>query len=128
METAWTDTLVFAHKIPNDRITDGVDQTSLFLNGGGHSRRNFIAHYSGDVLGAIRREDFKMHIKAAQGGLPGMDFYNVMRDPGDKYSALYGGLFAVAPIQVLMRQHMPGEKLAVEFARNGERLSASAIL
>jgi len=93
-------------KIPNDRITDGVDQTALFLLGEGHSRRNFLAHYSGGVLGAIRYEEFKVHIKAAHGGLPGMDFYNIKRDPGEKYGALYGGLFAVTPIQKTMRQHM----------------------
>ena len=93
-------------KIPNDRITDGVDQTALFLLGEGNSRRNFMAHYSGGVLGAIRYENFKVHIKAAHGGLPGMDFYNIKRDPGEKYGALYGGLFAVTPIQMIMRQHM----------------------
>ena len=93
-------------KIPSDRVTDGVDQTALFLLGEGHSRRNFIAHYSGAELGAIRYEDFKVHIKAAHGGLPGMDFYNIMRDPGEKYGQLYPGLFAVAPIQMTMRQHM----------------------
>lgn len=93
-------------KIPNDRITDGVDQTSLFLNGEGHSRRNFMAHYSGGVLGALRYENFKVHIKAAQGGLPGMDFYNIFRDPGEKYGKLYGALFTVTPIQQTMRSHM----------------------
>ena len=92
--------------IPSDRITDGVDQTPLLLLGEGHSRRNFMAHYSGGVLGAIRYEHFKIHIKAAHGGLPGMDFYNIRRDPGEKYGELYGGLFAVAPIQMIMRQHM----------------------
>ncbi|QDG78517.1 sulfatase-like hydrolase/transferase [Labrenzia sp. PHM005] len=92
--------------IPNDRITDGVDQTSLFLNGEGHGRRNFMAHYSGPVLGALRYEDFKIHIKEAQGGLPGMDFYNVKRDPGEKYGKLYPGLFAVAPMQKLLGSHM----------------------
>lgn len=92
--------------IPNDRITDGVDQTALFLLGEGHSRRNFMAHYGGGVLGAFRYEDFKIHIKAAHGGLPGMDFYNIKRDPGEKYGALYGGLFAVTPIQATLRQHM----------------------
>jgi arylsulfatase len=92
--------------IPDDRITDGIDQTSLFLNGQGHSRRNFMSHYSGSVLGALRYEDFKVHIKAAHGGLPGMDFYNIRRDPGEKYGALYGGLFAVTPIQRTMRSHM----------------------
>ena len=93
-------------KVPNDRITDGVDQTALRLLGEGNSRRNFMAHYSGPVLGAIRYDDFKVHIKEAQGGLPRMYFYNIMRDPGEKYGALYGGLFAVTPIQQTMRSHM----------------------
>jgi len=92
--------------IPNDRITDGVDQTSLFLNGEGHGRRNFMAYYSGPVLGAFRYEDFKIHLSEARGGLPGMDFYNVKRDPGEKYGQLYPGLFAVAPMQNLLGQHM----------------------
>ncbi|MFA3920684.1 sulfatase-like hydrolase/transferase [Ruegeria hyattellae] len=91
--------------IPNDRITDGVDQTSLLLNGEGHGRRNFMAYYSGPKLGAIRYEDFKIHIKEGSGGLPGMEFYNIKRDPGEKYGQLYPGLFAVAPMQNLLGQH-----------------------
>jgi arylsulfatase len=35
-----------------------------------------------------------------------MDFYNVMRDPGEKYGQLYPGLFAVTPIQTILREHM----------------------
>lgn len=92
--------------IPNDRITDGVDQTALLLKGEGHGRRNFMAHYSGPTLGAIRYENFKIHIKEGHGGLPGMDFYNIRRDPGEKYGKLYPGLFAVAPMQMLLGKHM----------------------
>lgn len=93
-------------KIPSDRITDGIDQTNLLLLGEGNSKRNYMFHYGGDVLGAVRYENFKIHVKPAHGGLPGMDFYNIKRDPGEKYGALYPGLFAVTPIQMLMRQHM----------------------
>ena len=93
-------------KIPNDRITDGIDQTALFLLGEGHGRRNYMMHYSGPVLGAVRYENFKIHIKAAHGGLPGMDFYNIKRDPGEKFGKLYPGLFAVAPIQKFIGSHM----------------------
>ena len=92
--------------IPNDRITDGVDQTALLLLGEDHGRRNVIFHYSGGNLGAIRYEDFKVHITEGHGGLPGMDAYNVMRDPGEKYGALYPYLFAVTPIQIHLREHM----------------------
>ncbi len=93
-------------RIPNDRITDGIDQTALLLLGEGHGRRNYMFHYSGGVLGAIRYEDFKVHLKEGHGGLPGMDFYNVMRDPGEKFGELYPGLFAVTPIQNILRDHM----------------------
>ena len=93
-------------KIPNDRVTDGIDQTALLLMGEGHGRRNYMTHYSAGTLAAIRFEDFKIHIKPAQGGLPGMEFYNVKRDPGEKYGALYQGLFAVTPIQKFIGRHM----------------------
>jgi arylsulfatase len=56
--------------------------------------------------GAIRYDDFKVHITEGHGGLPGMGFYNVMRDPGEKYGELYPGLFAVTPIQIILREHM----------------------
>jgi arylsulfatase len=94
------------NNVPNDRITDGVDQTALFLNGAGRGRRNFVAYYSGPTLGAIRYEDHKIHITEGHGGLPGMDFYNVRRDPGEKYGELYPGLYAVQPMQMLLGQHM----------------------
>jgi arylsulfatase A-like enzyme len=92
-------------KIPDDRVTDGIDQTALLLLGEDHGRRHYMFHYSGDTLGAIRYEDFKIHIKGAHGGLPGMDFYNVMRDPGEKFGELYPGLFAVTPVQIMLREH-----------------------
>jgi arylsulfatase len=95
-----------SENIPSDRVTDGIDQSPLFLLGEGNSRRNYMFHYGGSVLGAIRYEDFKIHIKAAHGGLPGMDFFNVKRDPGEKFGELYPGLFAVTPVQIIMRQHM----------------------
>lgn len=92
--------------IPTDRVTDGIDQTALLFLGEGNGRRNYITHYSGSQLGAIRYEDFKVHIKESHGGLPGMDFYNIKRDPGEKYGKLYPGLFAVTPIQMFIKSHM----------------------
>jgi uncharacterized protein YndB with AHSA1/START domain len=49
--------------------------------------------------------------------------------PGDILLAAAGVPIYTRPeLWVLMRQHTPGEKLGVEFARAGERLSASAVL
>lgn len=94
------------NNIPGDRIIDGIDQTALFLFGEGHGRRNMMFHYSGGKLGAMRFGDYKVHLKGQHGGLPGMDFYNVKRDPGEKFGAMYQGLFAVTPIQNGLRQHL----------------------
>ncbi len=92
-------------KIPSDRVIDGIDQTALLLLGEGHGRRNYIMYYSADHLAAFRFNDFKIHIVAGHGGLPGMEFYNIRRDPGEKYGALYAGLFAVTPIQRFLQSH-----------------------
>ncbi len=93
--------------IPTDRVTDGVDQTALLLLGEGHGRRNYMIHYSGGDVGAVRFEDFKIILKGkGHGGLPAMDFYNVLRDPGEKYGAFYAGLYAVTPVQNILRDHL----------------------
>ena len=39
-------------KIPSDRVVDGVDQTAVLLLGEGHSRRDYMFHYSGGHRGA----------------------------------------------------------------------------
>jgi arylsulfatase len=94
-------------KIPTDRVTDGIDQTALLLLGEGHGRRHYMTHYSGGQLAAIRHNDFKIHISSeSKGGLPSMEWYNVRRDPGERYGAFYAGLFAVTPIQRFIRSHM----------------------
>ncbi len=95
-------------KIPSDRITDGVDQSSLLFLGEGHSRRNYMFHYSGKLLGAARLGDLKMHIKhgEAAGGLPPMEVYNIMRDPRETHGSMYNYLWAVTPFQNLIKEHM----------------------
>lgn len=92
-------------KIPNDRVTDGIDQTALFLLGEGHSRRNYMTYYGGSQLAALRYGDFKIHIKPSHGG-PSMEYYNIKRDPGEKFGEMYPGLFAITPIQMFIGKHM----------------------
>ena len=40
--------------IPNDRVTDGVDQSALFISGEGKSRRDYIFHYNKEKLETVR--------------------------------------------------------------------------
>ena len=47
--------------IPTDRITDGIEQSSLLCLGEGHGRRHYIMHYSGNgALAAVRLHDHKL--------------------------------------------------------------------
>jgi arylsulfatase len=93
--------------LPDDRVIDGVDQTALLVNGEGHGRRNYLFHYSGNRLAAVRMEDFKLHIlSGSRGGLPNMELYNVMRDPGEKFGEMFSQLWAVVPFQRLIGSHM----------------------
>ena len=47
--------------IPRDRIIDGIDQTSLLLNGDTHSRRDYVFIYAGPNLGATVKGNYKRH-------------------------------------------------------------------
>jgi arylsulfatase len=52
-------------------------------------------------------EDFKLHIlSGSRGGLPNMELYNVMRDPGEKFGEMFSQLWAVVPFQRLIGSHM----------------------
>jgi arylsulfatase len=97
-------------KIPNDRITDGVDQMPYFLFGEGHSRRNVMFHYSGGKLGAVRMDEYKQVIVPGHGGLPGMEVYNIKRDIGEKFGAMYNYLWTVVPFKKVIGGHMKRNK------------------
>ena len=47
--------------VPQDRIIDGIDQTSLFMNGDTHSRRDYVFIYAGPKLGATVKGNYKRH-------------------------------------------------------------------
>lgn len=64
-------------------------------------------HYSGPVLESFRFQQFKVRMTGRnKGGLPEMEFYNVRRDPGERYGAFYAGLFAITPMQGFLGRHM----------------------
>ncbi len=95
--------------IPGKRegiITDGIDQTALLLLGEEHSHRNYMFHYNGTDIGAIRYNDSKFFPTGeSSGGLPELEYFNVRRDPGEKYGGLYPGLWTVTPVEMLLEKH-----------------------
>jgi arylsulfatase len=70
--------------IPTDRVIDGVDQTSLFLNGDGYSRRDYVMIYQGPNLAAGVKGRFKRDWKNATPGLSKNEFYDLYTDPRER--------------------------------------------
>jgi arylsulfatase A-like enzyme len=70
--------------IPTDRVIDGVDQTSLFLNGDGFSRRDYVMIYQGPNLAAGVKGRFKRDWKNATPGLALNEFYDLYTDPREQ--------------------------------------------
>ncbi|WP_209506697.1 MULTISPECIES: sulfatase-like hydrolase/transferase [unclassified Ruegeria] len=71
-------------QIPTDRVIDGVDQTSLFLNGDGFSRRDYVMIYQGPNLAAGVKGRFKRDWKNATPGLSKNEFYDLYTDPRER--------------------------------------------
>ena len=72
--------------IPRDRIIDGIDQTALLLNGDTHGRRDYVFLYNIDKIEAVVKQDIKLAIPG--GNIDNAilaDFYNLYRDPQEKY-------------------------------------------
>ena len=92
--------------IPDDRITDGIDQTSLLLNGEGSSRRNYMFHYEeifygepkGMRLAAVRLEKMKQHLLKGE-------IYNIIRDPGEKMGNPTPYIWVMTPMRRMVLEH-----------------------
>ncbi len=70
--------------IPTDRVIDGVDQTALFLNGDGYSRRDYVMIYVGPSLAGAVKGRFKRDWKNATPGLSKNEFYDLYTDPRER--------------------------------------------
>jgi arylsulfatase A-like enzyme len=92
--------------IPTDRIIDGIDQTSLILNGDGFSRRDYVFIYTGDQLAATVKGRFKRDWRNALPGLSGPEFYDLYNDPREVQGKLIP-MFAAKPMFSIMKtRHM----------------------
>ncbi|MHC4908241.1 MAG: sulfatase-like hydrolase/transferase [Planctomycetota bacterium] len=92
--------------IPTDRVIDGVDQTALLLMGEGHGRRDYVYVYQNDVLRAVVKQEFKMHVPAP--GMPGAaaPVYNLYRDPREEKPQIGMALWSGASFQDMIKRHM----------------------
>ena len=91
--------------VPRDRVVDGVDQTALLMNGSGHSRRDYYHVYTGDVLAASIKQQFKRDWTRDRPGLAGSDFYDLYRDVREEHGDLPPYLWAWLAFDHMKERH-----------------------
>ena len=91
--------------IPTDRVIDGIDQTSLWLLGEHHGRRDYVYIYESETLRSIVKQEFKMHLPAP--GVPGAaaPVYNLLRDPREESPHIGLSLWSGAAFQDMLKRH-----------------------
>ena len=91
--------------IPTDRIIDGIDQTSLFLNGDTFSRRDYVHIYTGDILAAQVKGRFKRHWVGELPGLSGASFYDLYNDPREVMPKMLPGFTTKTMFDIMKARH-----------------------
>jgi len=91
--------------IPTDRIIDGIDQTAVFLEGDGNSRRDYYHVYTGTYHAATIKQQFK---RVWLGGRPGLvknDFYDLYQDHKEIRGMMAQFLWAWGPFDMMKKRH-----------------------
>jgi len=70
--------------IPTDRVIDGLDQTSLLLNGDTFGRRDYVHIYSGTILSATVKGQYKIDWTASIPGMVTDNYYDLRNDIREK--------------------------------------------
>ena len=91
--------------IPTDRIIDGIDQTAVFLEGDGNSRRDYYHVYTGTVHAATIKQQFKRVWLGGTHGLVHNDFYNLYLDPREMRGMMAQMLWAWGPFDMMRERH-----------------------
>ncbi len=95
--------------VPTDRIIDGIDQTSLLLNGDTHSRRDYVFVYAGPNLGATVKGAYKRHWISSDpvgesSGIPSA-FYFLPADPREVTPMLVNLIHLKSPFNRMKLRH-----------------------
>ncbi len=94
--------------IPTDRIIDGIDQTSLLLNGDTYGRRDHVFIYQGPDLAATVKDQYKIHWTSddpgqAKSGLTAV--YDLYNDHREANPIVVGGFHFKEPFKRMRARH-----------------------
>jgi len=93
--------------LPTDRIIDGIDQTSLLLNGDTFGRRDYVFIYTGPILGAMVKKQYKLHCAATEGSSSGIPaaFFDLYNDPREANPMLIQMIHMKEPFNRMLLRH-----------------------
>ena len=92
--------------IPTDRVIDGVDQTAMLINGDTRGRRDYLHIYTGPLLAASVKQQFKRHWVGERPGLAGNSFFDLYRDPREEHGMMAQFLWAWEPFDSMKARHL----------------------
>ena len=92
--------------IPRDRVIDGVDQTPVLFLGQGQGRRDYVYVYQNELLRAIVKQEWKMHLPAPGMPAAAAGVFNVYRDPREQHPLIGQSLWTGASFQDMAKRHM----------------------
>ncbi|WP_370979480.1 sulfatase-like hydrolase/transferase [Agaribacterium sp. ZY112] len=104
--------------IPRDRIIDGIDQTSLLLNGDSFSRRDYVHIYTGETYAATVKGRFKRRWVGDLPGLSGASFYDLYNDTREVQPKMLPGFTTKGMFNSMRARHeiwmekYPNKKMA----------------
>ncbi len=94
--------------IPTDRVIDGIDQTSLLMNGDSFSRRDYVHIYQGHTLAATVKGRYKQHWISSDPGAKsgiGASFYDLYQDPAEKSPHLVPLIHTLGQFNTMRTRH-----------------------
>lgn len=91
--------------IPTDRIIDGIDQTAVFTEGDGNSRRDYYHVYTGPIHAATIKQQYKRVWVGDHAGLVGANFYDLYLDPKEMRPMMAQFLWAWGPFDMVKARH-----------------------
>ena len=91
--------------IPTDRVIDGIDQTAVFLEGDGNSRRDYYHVYTGPYHAATIKQQFKRVWMGNLPGLVGPSFFDLYQDPRELHPMMAQYLWAWGPFDMMKSRH-----------------------
>ncbi len=91
--------------IPTDRVIDGIDQTAVFLDGDGNSRRDYYHVYTGPALAATIKQQYKRVWVGDRPGLVKNNFFDLYQDPREMRGMMAQFLWAWGPFDMVKKRH-----------------------